>query len=135
MTLSPEQLAEQPAVEWFEAGKLGMIAGFRDLVPALRKVQGLEFDVMPMPVIERSGTIGDITGLCLSADTEHVPEAADFLAHAQAEPSVTAVARAGYLVPANVAVATSDDFLQPGRLPANAGSSTPPCATSTSRRC
>ena len=119
VTLSPEQLAEKPALDWFKEGKLGMVAGFRELVPELRKVQGLEFDVMPMPVIESSGTIGDITGLCLSADTENVPEAADFLAHALAEPSVTAVARAGYLVPANVAVATSDDFLQPGRLPVN----------------
>ncbi len=119
VTLSPEQLAEKPALDWFKEGELGMVAGFRELVPELRKVQGLEFDVMPIPVIESSGTIGDITGLCLSADTENVPEAADFLAHALAEPSVTAVARAGYLVPANVAVAASDDFLQPGRLPVN----------------
>jgi multiple sugar transport system substrate-binding protein len=119
LTLTPEQLEKRSALEWFERGKVGMIAGFRDLVPRLRQVQGLEFDVMPIPVIESSGTIGDITGLCLSAGTEHVPQAADFLAHAVSEPSVTAVARAGYLVPANVAVAASDDFLQPGRLPAN----------------
>jgi multiple sugar transport system substrate-binding protein len=120
VTLSPEELQERSAVEWFERGKLGMIAGFRDLVPRFRQVQGLEFDVMPIPVIEGSGTVGDITGLCLSASTRHVPQAADFLAHAVTEESVTAVARAGYLVPANVAVATSEEFLQPGRLPANA---------------
>jgi multiple sugar transport system substrate-binding protein len=119
LTLTPEQLEERSALEWFERGKLGMIAGFRDLVPRLRQVQGLEFDVMPIPVIESSGTIGDINGLCLSADSEHAARAADFLAHAVSEPSVTAVARAGYLVPANAAVAASDDFLQPGRLPAN----------------
>ena len=120
ITLSPDELLQRPTVEWFERGKLGMMAGFRDLVPRFRQVQGLEFDVMPIPVIEGSGTVGDITGLCLSASTRHVPEAADFLAHAVTEESVTAVARAGYLVPANVAVATSDEFLQPGRLPANA---------------
>ncbi len=120
ITLSPDELLQRPAVEWFERGKLGMMAGFRDLVPRFRQVQGLEFDVMPIPVIEGSGTVGDITGLCLSASTPHVPEAADFLAHAVTEESVTAVARAGYLVPANVAVATSEEFLQPGRLPDNA---------------
>ncbi|MGI8646385.1 MAG: ABC transporter substrate-binding protein [Nocardioides sp.] len=119
VTLSPEQLAEAPALDWFERGQVAMIAGFRELVPDLRQVQGLTFDVMPIPVIESSGTIGDITGLCLSADTANAPEAADFLAHALSEASVTAVARAGYLVPANVAVAASDQFLQPGRLPAN----------------
>lgn len=119
VTLSPAQLAEKPALEWFEDGKVAMIAGFRDLVPGLRLVQGLEFDVMPIPVLQSSGTVGDITGLCLSAATAHTPEAADFLAHAVSDASVTAVTRAGYLVPANVAVAASDDFLQPGRLPVN----------------
>lgn len=119
LTLNPERLGERPALDWFKDGQLGMIAGFRDLVPELRRVQGLEFDVMPIPVIERSGTVGDITGLCLSAGTDYTPEAADFLAHALSEQSVTAVARSGYLVPANVAVAAADDFLQPGRLPAN----------------
>jgi len=119
LTLNPEQLGERPALDWFKDGQLGMIAGFRDLVPELRRVQGLEFDVMPIPIIEGSGTVGDITGLCLSAGTEHTEEAADFLAHALSEQSVTAVARSGFLVPANVAVAASDDFLQTGRLPAN----------------
>ncbi len=121
ITLSPDELAAD-ARRWSGSrrGKLGMMAGFRDLVPRFRQVQGLEFDVMPIPVIEGSGTVGDITGLCLSAPPAHVPEAADFLAHAVTEESVTAVARAGYLVPANVAVATSEEFLQPGRLPDNA---------------
>ena len=35
--------------------------------------------------------------------------------------SVARVARAGYLAPANLEVALSDDFLQPGRLPEHAG--------------
>ncbi len=50
-----------------------MVAGFRDLVPQFRRVQGLEFDVMPIPVIEGSGTIGDITGLCISSQSTHTP--------------------------------------------------------------
>ena len=119
VTLSPEQLDEKPALEWFKDGQLGMMAGFRELVPELRLEQGLEFDVMPIPILEGSGTIGDITGLCLSASTARTPEAADFLAHALSDESVTSVARSGYLVPANVTVAASDDFLQTGRLPAN----------------
>lgn len=119
VTLSPEQLAERPARDWFKRGKLGMMAGFRELVPGLRKVQGLEFDVMPMPVLEGPGTVGEFTGLCLSTLTEHSEEAADFLAHALSVESVTKITRAGFLVPSNVEVAASDDFLQAGRLPVN----------------
>ena len=53
--------------------------------------------------------------MCISADTEDVAAAADFLVDVLSEEAVAEVARQGYLVPANVAVATSDDFLQPGR--------------------
>ena len=43
-----------------------MIAGFRALVPELREVPGLDFDVMPIPSIDGAATVGDITGLCIS---------------------------------------------------------------------
>jgi multiple sugar transport system substrate-binding protein len=58
--------------------------------------------------------------MCISADTEDDAAAADFLVEVLSEEAVAAVVRQGYLVPANVAVATSDDFLQPDQLPANA---------------
>ena len=97
-----------------------MIAGYRSLVPRLRAAPGLNFDVMPMPSIKRTATVGDVTGLCMSADTEEVSEAADFLVSVLSDESVAQVVRQGYTVPANVKVASSDDFLQPGREPANA---------------
>ena len=121
VTLSPEQLARAPALEWFKRGRLGMLPGFRDLVPQLRAAPGLRFDVKPMPVIEEASTVGDVTGICMSADTASVEEAADFIVHATSARSVGRVARAGYLVPANLEVAESEVFLQPGREPANAG--------------
>nr|WP_281385944.1 extracellular solute-binding protein [Nocardioides luti] len=117
LTLTEKQLAKASPLEWFERGKLGMIEGFRSLVPELRQVQGLEFDVMPMPILDSSATVGDISGLCLSADAASTPEAADFLFHAVSTPSVQKVTRTGYLAPANLEVALSDDFRQPGRLP------------------
>ena len=120
ITPTEEQLAADTPVGLFTSGKLGMIAGFRTLVPQLRDVPGLDFDVMPMPVLSRSATVGDVTGLCLSAEAENAPEAADFLVHVLSDESVAQVVRAGYLVPANVSVATSEAFLQPGQRPSNA---------------
>jgi multiple sugar transport system substrate-binding protein len=118
LTLTEEELAEAPAIEWFKHGKLGMIAGFRSMVPELRATPGLDFDVMPMPVIDDPATIGDISGLCISARPAAViPQAADFLVYVVSAEAVARVATAGYLVPANLQVAASDDFLQLGRLP------------------
>jgi multiple sugar transport system substrate-binding protein len=120
LNLTEKQLAKASPLKWFKRGRVAMIEGFRSLVPELRQVQGLEFDVMPMPVLDTSATVGDITGLCLSADAASMPDAADFLVHAMSAESVARVARTGYLAPANLEVALSDDFLQPGRQPEHA---------------
>jgi multiple sugar transport system substrate-binding protein len=117
LTLTDRQLARATPLQWFKRGRLGMIEGYRSLVPELRTVQGLEFDVMPMPTLDSAATVGQITGLCLSGATANSAQAADFLVHALSTPSVTRVARTGYLVPANLEVALSDDFLQRGRAP------------------
>ncbi|MCB0905816.1 MAG: extracellular solute-binding protein [Nocardioidaceae bacterium] len=120
VTPTPEQLDKRDGLELFERGRLGMIAGYRNLVPELRQVPGLRFDVMPMPKISRSATVGDVTGLCISNTTTHLDAAADLLVHLLSADAVSKVAEQGYLVPANVSVASSDAFLQPGLEPANA---------------
>ena len=121
LTLTEDELAQAPAVEWFKQGKLGMIAGFRSLVPELRAIPGLDFDVMPMPAIDDRATIGDISGLCISArPAATIPQAADFLVYLASAEAVARVATAGYLVPANLQVVASDDFRQPDLRPASA---------------
>jgi multiple sugar transport system substrate-binding protein len=120
VTLDEDQLAQAGPLSWFERGKLGMIAGYRALVPQLRLVEGLDFDVLPMPVLDSASTVGDVTGLCLSADAANTPAAADFMVHELSAESVSRVTRTGYLAPANLEVALSDDFLQPGRQPDHA---------------
>lgn len=119
LTPTPQQLREQSALEQFKTGKLGMIAGFRNLVPQLRKTPSLNFNVMPMPSLGAEKTVGDVTGLCLSAEAASPGAAADFIVHAISAESVAQIAEAGYLVPSNNEVAESDAFLQPDRLPAN----------------
>ncbi len=117
LTLSDKQLAQRSAMEWFTRGKLGMMPGFREQVPMLREVPGLDFDVIPIPAIERSATVGSFTGMCVSAGTGNPTAAADFLAHMSSPVSIRRVVSADHLVPANLEVALSDDFLQPGRAP------------------
>jgi multiple sugar transport system substrate-binding protein len=121
VTLTDEQLARASALEWFKRGKLGMIPGFRELTPELRRAPGLEFDVMPMPTLDDDATIGDITGLCVSSEAASIAKAADFLVYVVSRESTARVAAEGYLAPANLSVAVSDDFLQPGQMPAHAG--------------
>jgi multiple sugar transport system substrate-binding protein len=120
LTLSQRQLERRSAMEWFKVGKLGMIPGFREQVPMLRQVSGLEFDVIPIPAIERNATIGQFTGMCVSADTGNLTAAADFMVHMASPVSIRRVVSTGHLVPANLEVALSDDFLQPGREPLHA---------------
>jgi len=117
LTLSERQVSKRRPLQWFKQGKLGMLAGYRRLVPGLRQVHGLDFDVISMPILDGLATWGDITGLCLSADAASTPAAADLMVQMLDTPAVERVVRAGYLVPANSEVALSDDFLQPGRLP------------------
>jgi len=120
VTMTDRQLAQATPLEWFEQGRLGMIQGFRSLTPQLREVDGLHFDVMPMPTLSSSRTIGDISGLCISATAADAGVAADVLAFAAQPDNVAQVTRAGYLVPAIVEVAESSDFLQPTLDPAHA---------------
>lgn len=121
LTLTDEQLTQATAVEWFKRGKLGMVAGFRELTPELRRVEGLDFDVMPMPILDDDATVGDITGLCVSPDAPSIAKAADFLVYVVSQESVARVAAEGYLAPASLPVAVSEDFLQPTQLPLHAG--------------
>lgn len=120
VTLDEQEVAEQSPLRRFEDGTLGMIAGYRSLVPPLREVRGLDWDVLAMPVLDGSATIGAVTGLCLARDAASTPAAADFMTHELSAPSVTRVTRTGYLAPANLEVALSDVFLQPGREPEHA---------------
>ena len=113
------QLARATPVQLFKRGELAMIAGFRNLVPELRDAEDLDFDVLPMPIIDSRATVGDISGLCISADSEVVNDAADFIAYAVSDAAIATVSATGYIVPANTQVAASDDFLAPEDEPAN----------------
>jgi multiple sugar transport system substrate-binding protein len=117
LTFNERALANRSALQRFEDGKLGMMLGFRDLTPVLREQQTLTFDVMPMPRIGSSATIARMSGMCLSAGSPHTKEAADFLAALISDKNAGILAATGYVMPSNVDVLNSDDFLQTGQRP------------------
>lgn len=117
VTPTPKQLRETDPLTLFKTGKLGMIAGYRSLVPELRKAPSLDFDIMGMPAIEEETTVGDVSGLCISSSTAAQGVAADFVAWAIQDDQVAEIASKGYIVPSLIQVAESDVFLQADRFP------------------
>lgn len=120
VTPTNAQLARATPVQLFKRGELAMVAGFRNLVPELRDAEDLDFDVLSMPTIDSRATVGDISGLCISSDSEMQGDAADFIAYAVSDAAIATVSATGYIVPANTEVAASPEFLAPGNEPANA---------------
>lgn len=120
VTPTRSELRRQGPVSRFADGKLGMVLGDRDLVPRLRAAEDLDFEVMPVPGLARVRTVADMTGYCISADTDALQAAGDFLAFAVSEEGATITARSGHVVPANLEVANSPAFIQDTQLPENA---------------
>lgn len=120
VTPTNAQLARATPLQLFKRGELAMVAGFRNVVPELRDAEDLNFDVISMPQLDSAATVGDISGLCLSADSEVAGDAADFIAYAVSDAAIATVSSTGYIVPANTEVASSPAFLDPRQEPANA---------------
>jgi multiple sugar transport system substrate-binding protein len=117
LTPTPQQLAKQDAVSRFESGRLGMLIGTRALVPELRAHPGLRFDVLPLPNLGRSRTIAEVSGYCISHDSRHIDDAADFLAFASGRRAATLTARSGGIVPANLDALHAASFVHPAQPP------------------
>jgi multiple sugar transport system substrate-binding protein len=117
VTPTVEELAKRDAVTRFARGRLGMILGTRALTPRLRAAADLRFDVMPLPSLGRFRTVAEMTGYCISADTEQPEAAGDLLAFAVSRQGATITTRTGYVVPSNLEVANSAVFGQDAYQP------------------
>lgn len=117
ITPSRPQLAARGAFRRFTHERLGMLVGTKAMVPRLRKVENLDFDVFPLPMLARSVTVADVRGLCISAGSEHVEQAADLIAFASGEQGAGILAETGGIVPAHLPTLNSVAFTQPGDEP------------------
>ncbi len=120
LTFDRRSLRRRDALQRFKDGKLGMILGYRNLVPQLRAQRDFFFDVMPLPRLGRGATVGTMQGLCITSGSEHVQEAADFLATVVSTKGSRTLAETGYLMPPNLSVLNSDAFLQSEQQPTHA---------------
>ncbi len=114
-----EELAAQNLQTRFVTGKLGMLLSSRREVPALREVDGLEWDVASLPVIGEPASMLHSDAYCISAGGDNVEAAADLVAFAVGQQGQTIAALSGRTVPSLRKVADSPAFLDPSRDPAS----------------
>lgn len=117
ITFEPAALHKVSPVERFKQGRLGMLLGYRDLLPVLRAQQGLNFDVMPLPRAGGAATDASMRGICLSPKSQHLGRAADFLTDLVSDTSAKELAATGYVMPTNLEAVNDDAFLQRGQRP------------------
>ncbi len=118
LTPSDQQLKGNSTLKLFKRGKLGLMAGDRSLVPELRAVEGLSFDILPIPRISEVRTSADVAGLCISADSKYPALAAGLIADMVSDETNAQVIGSGARTPANLAVGSSDSFLAKDQQPA-----------------
>jgi multiple sugar transport system substrate-binding protein len=114
---SEEDIAAQNLQTRFVTGKLGMLLSSRREVPTLREVEGLEWNVASLPVIDKPASILHSDAYCISAGGGDVKAAADFVSFAVGQQGQTIAALGGRTVPSLKAVADSPAFLDPSRAP------------------
>ncbi|HEX2294284.1 MAG TPA: sugar ABC transporter substrate-binding protein [Actinomycetota bacterium] len=112
-----EEVAAQDLETRFTTGKLGMLLSSRREVPAFREVQGLDFDVAPLPVDREPAGILHSDGYCIAAGSDEVETAAAFVRFATGEEGQTLGALSGRTVPSLTSVAESGAFLDPVQPP------------------
>jgi multiple sugar transport system substrate-binding protein len=114
-----EELEAQNLQTRFVTGKLGMLLSSRREVPALREVDGLEWDVASLPVIGEPASMLHSDAYCISAGSDNVEAAADLVEFAVGQQGQTIAALSGRTVPSLRTVADSPAFLDPSRDPAS----------------
>jgi len=115
--LNATDRAAQDPEEAFSAGKVAMLLESRRAVPGLRKTEGLQFDVAPVPAAKTSVSVLHSDGYCVTKASRNRVLADAFAQFATAGEGARVLARSGRSVPMAVSVAESVDFLAPDKLP------------------
>lgn len=116
---SEKELAAQDVESRFIKGSLGMLLSSRRDTPLFREAIQLDWDVLPLPTLGDPASILHSDALCISADSESIESAADFVAYAMSPDGQTLTALSGRTVPSLTEVADSGAFLDPSQPPAH----------------
>lgn len=111
------EVAAQDLETRFADGKLGMLLSSRRETPVFREVLGLDWDVAPLPVAEEPAGILHSDAYCVSAATDELDQAADFVGFATGREGQTITSLAGRTVPSLRSVSRSPAFLDPSQPP------------------
>lgn len=120
--LSPTQaeVEAEGLEDRFASGRLAMLMDSRRITAQLRAVEGLDFDVLPLPTGKEAATVLHSDAYCISSGIERTAEARTFVAYALSVEGASILARTGRTVPSLRAVAESEAYLVPGAEPAHA---------------
>lgn len=118
---SEDDVAAQDLETRFATDKLGMYLSSRRDTPVFREVQGLEWDVAPLPVGKEPAGILHSDGYCISSGLEddRAAAAARFIAFATGKQGQTITALGGRTVPSLKEIARSGAFLDPTQAPSS----------------
>jgi multiple sugar transport system substrate-binding protein len=120
VTPTLEEAKSEGAEARFAAGRLGMHLNSRRLVPTLRGVQGLDWDVAPLPRHKQKATVLHSDAYCLSRASKVKDAAFRFVEFALGPVGAELLARSGRTVPTLRTVAEGPAFLDPEQRPASA---------------
>ncbi|WP_163999611.1 ABC transporter substrate-binding protein [Pyxidicoccus caerfyrddinensis] len=120
VTPTLEEAKSENAEARFAAGRLGMHLNSRRLVPTLREVPDLDWDVAPLPRHKQKATVLHSDGFCMSRASKVKDAAFRFVEFALGPTGAELLARSGRTVPSLRAVAEGPAFLDPNQRPASA---------------
>lgn len=114
-----ERRAQTPDARFIRGGA-AMTLQSRRFAASLRAVEGLDWDVAPLPRYRERASVLHADAYCLTAGSEHPEAARDFIAFATGEIGQTLLSGSGRIVPVRKSVARSPAFLDPDQPPASA---------------
>ncbi len=119
--VAPDAAGEQAesSENRFMSGRLGMYLNSRRGVPTYRTVEGLDWDVAPLPEGAQAAGILHSDGYCMSARAKDKGSAWVLIEFANSVEGQTIMAETGRTVPSLRQVAESPAFLDPKQAPAS----------------
>ena len=111
--------AAASAEDRFAQGELAMFVDSRRAVPAFRKADGLDFDVVPLPRDKEAATLLASDAYCVPKASRNVGLARAFAEYAVGPEGGRVLAESGRTVPSLKSVAESEAYLAPGKKPAS----------------
>lgn len=112
VTPTEQELRGMSDIVRFSTGKAAMLIHSRRVVPALREIQSLHFDVAPLPIDAVAANVLHSDALCVASQSQDKEAAWTFLEFAIGPIGQQILAETGRTVPSLRSVAESDVFLK-----------------------